>query len=592
MFDPFDEKALARLRLSISDSSKKYESHLEHRMKFMRQVAGKHYGQKGEGAKDYNVFPLMGLALKIFSRLISSNDPRAHVHHWDPDYDPYCYELKLSLDDEFERIDLGSAANAVTVESFFLHGIMKVGRIDKGDLEEMAGNEHEIGSTYADPVLSEDFIMEMRSTRWNRLGYCGDSTRVPLEWAQENPDFRKARKSLTPTSDLTSSPFMGRMRQVRSQVLSSGEMQPLQEPYEEQVDIWNLWFPREKKILVIDRSITHVLQWKDWEGPRRGPYHHLGYTFLPGNIVPLSPMAEWYDQHMFANDLANMTLEDAVEQKQMLLVSGKNGEKDAETIMHGRRRGIVKVADPTQIKEVKFNGPDQQLWGLATMIKSNFSYFAMNMDAAGGLGPQSPTASQDKLLKDSSSQQVEDMQADVTKWLQGVMTDLTWYVRNDPTWKRTLVKNIESADLRIPFVSQPAELPGNTEDYKVTIEPYSRRNMTPEGRLAKLKEAIRDFIGPMEQSLAQRGIMINYERLLKKYAEYADLPELADILIYTQGEQERPAGDRRSSKPANTTRTNVRLNVPQTSRAGTDRTIAQLAFGGNPQEKEMASLVR
>lgn len=592
MFNPYDERDLARLRRSVADSSKKYEAHLEHRMKFMRQVAGKHYGAKGEGAKDYNVFPLMGLALKIFSRLISSNDPRAHVKHWNPDYDPYAHELKLTLDDEFERIDLGGSANACTVESFFLHGVMKVGRVDAGDVEEMAGYDHEVGATYADPVLSEDFLVEMRSSRWNRIGFCGDSTRVPLDWARENKEFDKRRKYLQPTGDLTGSPFTGKLRTIRSQVLSSGSMNVLPSDYEDQVDIWNFWFPREKHILVIDRSITHVLQWKPWEGPRNGPYHHLGYTFLPGNIIPLSPMAEWYDQHMFANDLANMVLEDAVNQKQILAVWGKNGEQDGEAVLQAGRRGVVKVNDPQNMKELKFNGPDQQLWGLATLIKGNFSYFAMNMDAAGGLGPQSPTASQDKLLLESSSRQVQDMQADVTKWLQRIMTDVSWYLRNDPTIRRNLTKTIESANLRIPFVAEPARLPGNMADYRVTLEPYSMRPMTPEARMAKLKEAIRELVAPMEQSLAQRGIVINYERLLKKYAEYSDLPELSDILIYTQGEQERPAGDRRGGKPSETTRRYVRENRPQTTQAGLDRTVAQMTFGGNPQPNEMAMLAR
>ena len=328
-FNPYNPKDLAGLRQSISANSKRWQDHLDNRMALMRQVSGFNYGPKSERTADYVIFPLMGMMYRIFSRLIVSNDPRANVVHWDPEYDVHCHELKLSLDDEFERIELGSTLRDVANESLFLAGWTKIGRIDKSTVEDALGYQNPMGSVFVDPVLSEDIIFDMRSKRWKNIGYIGDWSRVPTEWIRENKEFPKdARERIDPTNDLSVLPFAGNMRKVRSQVLSTGKMQALEGDFEESSDIGTIFFPREQKVLTIDRSVTHVLRWEDWDGPPGGPYRNrLGYTYLPGNLVPLAPLAEVVDQHLAANVLANKSLEMARNQKTILVASGPTGAK-------------------------------------------------------------------------------------------------------------------------------------------------------------------------------------------------------------------------------------------------------------------------
>jgi len=591
MFNPYNARDLGRLRTSITFSQKKWQEHLRHRMEFMRQVAGFHYGPRGDAATDHVTLPLLGLAMKIFSRLIASNNPRAAIKHWDPEYDAACYELKLSLDDEFERIQLAKTLNAVTVESFFLMGACKVGRIDAGMVEEMGGYMHNVGSTFCDQILNEDFIFDFRSSKWERIGFCGDMARVPLEWAKENPEYdKKNRKVLTATNDQMNLPFTTSVRRVRSGVLSAGTYTPLEQEYEDNIDLWSLWFPRERHILVVDKNIEHVLQWKPWEGPDHGPYHFLGYNWLPGNLVPLPPMAEWMDQHLIANKLANKVGEMAINQKNILACTGKTGREDADAVIQADHLDTVFLNDINGLKEIKFNGPDNNLWGMATLLKDNFVYFAGNLDAAGGLSPQSPTKGQDELLLNSSSRQVQDMQQDVTDLVEGVMTDIAWYMRNDPTWRRQLVKEIEYANLRIPFESNPASLPGEFSDYRIRLEPYSLVSRTPQQRLMALQQTVKDFLIPMQPFMERQGIGLNLERLLKKYAEFGDQPELADILIYMNGENDRPAGRTSASKSANTTRRYIRENRSVNTRSNKDRQVAMAAFGSRLQPSEQIAI--
>ncbi len=592
-FDPFKPNDLGRFRQSLQANGKRWNDHLKRRMAMLKQVAGFHFGAPGEGSQDHIIFPMLGLAMKVFTRLISSNDPRAHISHWNPDYDVAVHELKLALDDEFEQMDLGASLNAVTVESFFLMGVCKIGKIQKGDVEEVGGYANEIGSCFVDPVLAEDYIFDMRSRRWKQIGYEGDWSRVPLEWAQENKRFRKiARQHLSTTNDMSKMPFSGNMRRIRSQVLSTGSMQPLEAEYEDSTEIGTFFFPREQKILVIDRNCDHVLQWEDWEGPKCGPYRKLGYNYLPGNLVPLPPLAELMDQHLSANELANVTIELAKNQKDILGVTGKHGKQDGEAIRDANRMDVVALQDPKNVQQFKFNGPDQQLWALSQMIRELFGRDAGNLDALAGLGPQSGTVGQDELLMKSSSRQIQDMQDDATKLAQYVMTDVAWYIKHDPTWKRKLVKTLEgSQSVRIPFTAQPYMIPGEFEDYRIKLEPYSTRPKTPEQRAAQLTATIKDIITPLQTFLQGQGVTINVEKLFKMLAVYTDQPELADILVYTQGEQEPPPGPR-GRKPPETKRIYERRNIPQSTMAGRNKVLGELAAGGNPQPKERALAAR
>jgi len=591
MFNPLDARDLGRLRQSLTFSQKKWRVHLERRLGFMRQVTGHHFGPVEEATQDHVIFPLLGLALKIYSRMLSSRNPRAMVKHWDPEFDTACYELKLALDDEFERMDLAESLNAVTVESFFSIGVCKIGRVDHGEIETQTGFMNAVGSSFCDPILSEDLIFEMRCNRWKRIGYIGDFARVPLEWAKENRAFLPARKNLQASRAMDGASLSGSMRNLRSQLLSSGKNDAMETEYEDHVELLNLWLPQEGLILVTDRSVTNVLQVKEWDGPERGPYHILGYNWLPGNLCPLPPMAEWMDQHLLANTLANKTAEMAKNQKTVLGVTGPTGAKDGRTVAGADDMDVVQLDNPQNVHEFKFNGPDSQLWLMAQQVRELFNWNAGNVEALGGLGPQSGTVGQDRLLLESASAQAQNMQADVTNMTQRVMTDLAWHVRHDPLFQRRLVKEIEYANRRVPFVFEARNIPGEFQDYKIVLEPYSMQLRSPEQRLARLKQELKETVLPLQQFMQAQGIGINFEKLMKKVAELGDAPEFADMLIYQQGETDRPAGQRASKSPE-TTRRYIRENRPQSTMAGKSRIAMEMLAGGRPQPKEQSIMAR
>lgn len=217
--------------------------------------------------------------------------------------------------------------------------------------------------------------------------------------------------------------------------------------------------------------------------------------------------------------------------------------------MAAKDRDVIFSNNPNNINQITYNGPDQGLWTMAQMLRETFKGDGGNLDALAGMAPQSGTVGQDRLLQESASQQMKDMGGDVASMTAGVMQDVAWYVRHDPTWKRRLVKTIEGTSVRIPFEARPALLPGEWDDYKVRLEPYSLKLRTPEERAAGLKATIKEVVLPLMPMLEQRGISLNIERLMKRLAELQDQPEFADCLEYTQGESEHRQAREDANRP-------------------------------------------
>lgn len=577
-FNPKNPKDIGRLRQSATLAQRQWGHFLSRRAEALREMAGNNYGEKNSGTPDSMLYPMLGLYVKTISRLITSDNPKCHFHHWNPDTTAHCKDLEIMVNDEFERIDLAGSLSATVTASMFGLGVCKIGRVLKGATEEEGGYLHEVGGLFVDPVLDEDFIFDMRAKRWEGVAFMGDISRVPLEWAKSNKAFFKtAREKLSATHRLNDLPLAGSAREIHSQLLPSYRSTPLEDEYEDMVDVWNLWMPNEQLMLVIDREFSNILSIEEWEGPRHGPYHILGYNWLPGNLVPVSPVSELMDIHRATNIIVNKVGDQIANMKTVIAVDGATGAKDGNTIKDAKNRGIVEVGSTASIKPITFNGPDGQLWTLANALLDKFSYFTGNIEALAGLGPQSATIGQDRLLAESANRQVTDMQGEVMKFTSKIMTDLAWYVKTDPDWSRQLVKEVPYADMKIPFVGRPSDIPGEKDDYKLAVEPYTLATKTPSQRMMMLRQMINETVLPMMPMMQAQGQSIDMEKFLKKVAEYADLPELANIIIYSEGEAEPAAGagEDASTKSPVTTRNYVRENRSTATRKGTN--AAQVA---------------
>ena len=127
--------------------------------------------------------------------------------------------------------------------------------------------------------------------------------------------------------------------------------------------------------------------------------------------------------------------------------------------------------------------------------------------------------------------------------------------------------------------------------YNISIEPYSMQHMTPEQKLQTLRTLMGEVFIPLAPYMAEQGVAINFELYAKTISELANLPELENIIISENQQEQQPVGQP-PAKAANTTRTNVRINRPGATGPGKDQAMKAALLGANPQASEMAAIAR
>lgn len=586
---------LKKLTTAMKSSSTQLRAFREERLHAIRQYVGKHYGENGSDEKV--PLNLIELAVNTYQRQIAARDPQVLCETPYRELLPGASDLQLAVNYLIRQIGLGKALNAVGVDALFGMGVLKVGLDFDTIASAEPGTIQDPGNVWVQPVPMDDWIMDMSARHYDEASYCGNRYKVPYDWAMGNQYFeKKARNKLKP-STLGEHPDEERGDDTDANVLSRGSSTQFEE-YGENVDLWDIWLPREGLMLTFaDGETTDPLRVIEWEGPAHGPYHILGFGYVPGNVMPLAPAHLWIDMHELVNRLFLKVGRQAERQKTILGVQASAAE-DGKRVVNANDGEVIAVDDPGGMKEFRFGGADQQTQGMVVYLRDLFSYFAGNLDAIGGLAAQTQTVGQDRLLTASASQRVQDMQATMNAFVKGVVTDIAWYLWEDPLVKLPLTKRIPGTDLQIPF-QWPVDKNGQDRrmgelfHYNFDIQPYSLMSRSPSERLSQLIPLVQNVIMPLTQ---MAGATIDVERFLKEVAELSGEPIIGNMVIYPNGEESPSRGPVRDDEgpgmPSATTRTYVRENRPAGTRQGKDQALAAHLMGLKQQPSEMAGLLR
>jgi hypothetical protein len=211
---------------------------------------------------------------------------------------------------------------------------------------------------------------------------------------------------------------------------------------------------------------------------------------------------------------------------------------------------------------MRFGGADNVNMQFAIHLKDVFAYVAGNIDVLGGLSAQSETLGQDKLLSDNASELVRDMQARVYEFTQGVLSDVGWYMWEDPNIDLPMTRRIEQANVDVFQRFNQEAKRGEFLAYNIQIEPFSMQPKSPAERLGTIQNLVQTTIIPLAQLLEMQGMTFDFQAFLKLVSRYGNLPEVTEIIRSTgreQTEQEGPVQTPRQSPV--TTRNTVRRNV-------------------------------
>lgn len=577
--NPLNSKQLARLREAVRICRQRMAPFLANRVHRIEQFVGSNYS--GDASKRSVPTNWLELAISIYLQHLAAQSPRVLFTSEHKMLKPRAADLTLATDHLINEINLADTLQRAVLEAFFAWGIIKVGVNPSGSVE-VNGFLHDVTQPFADCVSLDNFVWDLNAKHIEKCQFLGDDYELPLEWAKENDSFDKdVRETLSPSRRREQEDA----GEKKAKDISGGDED--RESYRDMVSVWDIWLPMEGLIVTMPKAGgDKPLRVVEWDGPERGPYHFLGFQNVPDNVHPLPPTALWVDLHELSNSLFRKIGRQAERQKTITAFQGA-AKADAKNILDAEDGETVQVDNPQGVAEHRFGGPDQTSLAFFMTMKPLISYFSGNLDVLGGLSSQSPTLGQDQLLSASAGNRIDAYRAKVEKFAGGVIFDLAKWLYYDPLIELPLVKRVPGTNIEIPIKYTPEERQeADFLEYNFKVIPYSMQNMSPAARMAALQGVLNTMVAPYIEMMAQQGISINFEALVKKAGRYANIPEeLDDIFIFSTPQEGGPGvvgRDPRAHSPAVTQRTQVRVGKPGMSPANADLSMAQqlLSSGG------------
>lgn len=581
-------KELSDLRDSIKSSYLKMEPFRKNRYETIEQYVGTHYSDRG--SKKELPINLIRLFVDIFVRQLAANNPSALVTTKFEKLKPFAATLELGLNHLIGEIDLQETLHAGVKDSMFSTGIVKVG-LNRSSVVEIGGVLHDVVQAFADPVELDNFVWDMTGHRWEDMSFMGDRYRVDLDLAKKElfPDSKNAIKLVASKKEMGEGE-----RHSTSDLTNDNSGQD--DEFRPKVELWDIWLPRDNKVITIAHNQLdgEILNEIEWEGPERGPYHILSMSDVPGSPMPLAPIANHRDLHELVNNTMRKVQRQMNRQKTLLGVMEEAGE-DGERVIQASDGDVIKLTNPPdRVKELNIGGIDNN--NMAAIIQWIELYKTMsgNLDSLGGLGPQAPTLGQERIIADSSNVQVADMGSRVTRWTARIVSDLAFYLFNDPLINLPLVKRVPGVEgVEIPVRLTAADREGDFLEYNFDIDPVSMTHKTPGGQLNKLFTVVQQVYLPLAQMFEAQGLKFDLLVFIREIGKYMDLPELAGMFVQADGQPifgEEPVGGKHErTMPNETTRTHIRINRPGATNRDSAAAAVQAFLGaGTDKQKAVA----
>ncbi len=585
------KNATARLAKAVAQAHRNLEDYRENRLWVVKWTTGRNYGDKTAGTEEAVVLNLLAMFDQTVGRSIISKDPRLMLStHRDADK-PNVHLMQDWANQEFEAMRFGDILHRSVLDGFNSIGIAKVALSDPGDSARVGWNRP-VGSAFVDRIDLDDWFVDLMARDFSEVSFEGHLFRIPIDVAMKR--YGRAAKDLTPSER----PETNSGGDERVTVLTPGERSDYEE-YEDYCTLCEVYCPRQKRIKVFDwDSIVGggsvggegLLEERGWVGPDWGPYHHLCFGTVPGNLLPLGPKQNLVDLHVSINGLLNKLIRQAQRQKSILPYAGAD-TRDVELLNSTADGHGFRVNAPEHLREVRFGGPDAANYQFMIALKELADWSAGNLSILGGLAPQSRTAAQDKMLNENSTRMVADLSGTTIRFVTDIANSLCWYWWHDPykvmrsTWAPDGLPGLAVNRQLTPR----DRLQTPWEYLRVKIDPYSLSHKTPESRLQFLN-AVVDKLTPLTPILAEQGVYLDVQRYLQLIGEWGDEPEVPTVYrvqtpIQSEGGEGEGAGGLPHDRmmPANTTRTYDRRST------GGDTPQGRMADIGNDMEAAAAS---
>lgn len=580
-FDGWD-----RLHKSIERDRLRLEDFRELQLEFVRKYAGKYYSQSTDIAEQ--PVNLIAQYNDIVVRHLVASNPRVMLGISELQHKPTVAAMEKHTNKRLAKMHVDEILRDWSQAAIFGIGILKCALADPGEVAD--DYRKTAGEAFLSAIDFDDWVHDTGTKKIHKSAYMGHRICLPLAMLTDSDLYdQEVVKSLAPIVH----PRQNESGDDRISTLSY-EDDGWDGDYEDYVEIWEIWLRRQGLIVTLSLDHEQPLRVQPWIGPGCGPFHFLSYCDVPGNAMPLPPIAQLVDLHDLTNELYRKLGAQASRQKSITLVQ-KTMAKDGARVIEANDGDVIPVDDPQSCQEFRFGGPDQVNLAFTIRAMDDFSRQAGNLDVLGGLGPQADTATQEKMLQSNSSAKMRAMQQRTINATRDVLTALEWFYWHDPyqTYKvRREIPGVDGAEITAFITPRDRLVP--FEELDIDIDPYSMSDDSPQTRLAALNQVMTQVLIPMSQILMQQGIQIDIEAWLKLIARYQNMPDLFEIVKVAQSQFDSlgPSMGESPTKPGQTTRTYERVNRPGGTRFGRDNALMQSLLGKGVQESEATAALQ
>jgi len=576
-------KNLNQLQKAVESSVRELATPRKKRVEAIRQYTGSHYSDGGSEKRVPVNF--LELAVTIYARQLAARAPRVMITAKDPALRPYAASMELAVNMVPDEIGLADTLRKAVVEAMFSFAIIKVGVCRK----DSSAYGVESGETFADLVSLDDYFCDMSAKSRATMQFEGNDYWASLE------DVRAMYDGDSEEIQPDKYTIIGEQGETRAESVSKSE---IFETYEDKVWLRDVWLVKERKMLTYAVKSQKQIRIVDWKGPKCGPYHVLGFNDVPGNVLPLPPVALWRDLHELGNNLFRKLGRQADAKK--TVAAFQAGDTESIDALKNASDGDGIRYNGQMPEAITVGGIDNASLAFFLQVKDLASYFGGNLDALGGLAAQSDTVGQDRLLTEAASSRVKNMAERTIEFAESVFYAIAFYEWTDPTSNRSITKTVPGTDISVPTVWNNSKKKGKFEDYNFEIDVYSMQDDSPGTRLQKLGTALERFVFPIMPVLEASGGQIDVNALVSTVAKLGNIPELTDIVKFSVPKEPEmmPGGANNAPRaeapgmPNNTTRTYVRQSRPGATKSGKDDVLSRILMGGGVQQSEAARLGR
>ncbi len=524
MADLVNQVTPLRVQEIVKTGFDRMQTYRRARAMFMRAYVGQYYSKKF-GQTGEQPINLLFSAIRSIVPTIVSRNPRNKVTTDNLQYKEYAELQSLALDKIALRVNLKSILRAWVVSAMFGMGIVKTGISASGNCILVDDQLIDPGDIYVSLVDLDDFVIDPLCKSLTESSFLGNRTPVPRQFLLDNDlyDHDLVMKLPSTTTLTNGKQATADISRQYGGVFTMRDLQDL-------VNVVELWVPDANALVTIpdprEATFPKYLGITDYYGPDTGPYRFLSFTPpVDSNPLPIAPVSVSYDLHKAANRTFVKILEQAENQKDVLLYRPSHQDVAQDLLDVNDQNSAVATDNPEAVKVVSFGGQNQNNVAMLQQIQVWSNYMSGNPDQLSGSKSDAETATQANILQSNAMIAVEDARDLLYDGTAGISRDCAWYMHHDPMLDIVLARRKPGMETE-QIILTPEQRKGDVEDFLYKIVSKSMTRLDPALRSKRMQEFLTNALPAMANTamiMLQIGVPFNLQKVITMAANELEI---------------------------------------------------------------------